>query len=115
MAIQFNCPDCTSSIRVGDEAAGKIGRCPKCDQRLRVPQVTPPPAPSPAEPAAAAPAPTPTEPPTPTPVAPFSPASDVGEDEVEFPDLTAGVAPTPGPGAEEPPPAVPGAPVIAGA
>ena len=37
MAIQFNCPYCTAAIRVGDEAAGKIGKCPKCETKLRVP------------------------------------------------------------------------------
>jgi hypothetical protein len=38
MAIQFNCPYCTSSIRVADAAAGKIGKCPKCGTKLRVPK-----------------------------------------------------------------------------
>lgn len=37
MAIQFNCPYCTASIKVGDAAAGKIGSCPKCGTKLRVP------------------------------------------------------------------------------
>ena len=37
MAIQFNCPYCTAPIRVGDEAAGKVGKCPKCATKLRVP------------------------------------------------------------------------------
>lgn len=37
MAIQFNCPYCTATIQVGDDAAGKLGRCPKCETRLRVP------------------------------------------------------------------------------
>ena len=39
MAIQFNCPYCTATIRVADEFAGKQGRCPKCDTRLMVPRV----------------------------------------------------------------------------
>lgn len=38
MAIQFNCPYCTASIKVADDAAGKIGKCPKCETKLRVPQ-----------------------------------------------------------------------------
>jgi hypothetical protein len=38
MAIQFNCPYCTAPIKVGDDAAGKIGKCPKCETKLRVPQ-----------------------------------------------------------------------------
>ncbi len=43
MAIQFNCPYCTATIKVGDEAAGKIGKCPKCETRLRVPAPRKPP------------------------------------------------------------------------
>lgn len=42
MAIEFNCPYCTATVRVGDEASGKIGRCPKCDTRIRVPSIAPP-------------------------------------------------------------------------
>jgi hypothetical protein len=38
MAIQFNCPYCTAPIKVGDDAAGRIGKCPKCETKLRVPQ-----------------------------------------------------------------------------
>lgn len=37
MAIEFDCPYCTSTIRVPDEAAGKAGRCPRCGTRLLVP------------------------------------------------------------------------------
>ncbi len=47
MAIQFNCPYCTATIKVGDEAAGKIGKCPKCETRLRVPVPRKPPPPLP--------------------------------------------------------------------
>ncbi len=43
MAIQFNCPYCTASIRVPDAAAGKRGTCPKCATKLIVPNVEPPP------------------------------------------------------------------------
>jgi hypothetical protein len=45
MAIQFNCPYCTAPIKVGDDAAGKIGKCPKCETKLRVPQPARPDAP----------------------------------------------------------------------
>lgn len=45
MAIQFNCPYCTASIRVPDAAAGKRGTCPKCSTQLIVPKVGPPPVP----------------------------------------------------------------------
>lgn len=37
MTIEFHCPYCTATVRVGDEASGKIGRCPKCDTRVRIP------------------------------------------------------------------------------
>jgi hypothetical protein len=50
MAIEFNCPYCTATVRVGDAASGKIGRCPKCETRIRVPSIAPPqggPAPQP--------------------------------------------------------------------
>lgn len=40
MAIEFNCPYCTATIRVPDAYAGQQGRCPKCDTKLLVP--TPP-------------------------------------------------------------------------
>lgn len=43
MAILFNCPYCTAAIRVGDEAAGKIGKCPQCETKLRVPALPKPP------------------------------------------------------------------------
>lgn len=39
MTIEFRCPYCTATVRVGDEASGKIGRCPKCDTRVRIPSL----------------------------------------------------------------------------
>ncbi|MEZ6039775.1 MAG: hypothetical protein R3C20_04665 [Planctomycetaceae bacterium] len=39
MAIEFNCPYCTATIRVPDGFAGKQGKCPKCETRLLVPNV----------------------------------------------------------------------------
>ncbi len=39
MAIEFNCPYCTATIRVPDAYAGKQGRCPKCDTKLLIPNV----------------------------------------------------------------------------
>lgn len=42
MAIQFDCPYCTSTIRVPDKAGGKMGRCPKCRTKMRVPRVSSP-------------------------------------------------------------------------
>lgn len=39
MAIEFDCPYCTATIRVPDAYGGKEGRCPRCDTRLLVPTV----------------------------------------------------------------------------
>lgn len=39
MAIEFHCPYCTAVIRVPDSAAGRKGRCPKCDTLLIIPTV----------------------------------------------------------------------------
>lgn len=38
MAIEFDCPYCTAAIRIGDDAAGKQGTCPKCHTALVVPR-----------------------------------------------------------------------------
>ena len=38
MAIEFDCPYCTAAIRIGDDAAGKQGVCPKCGTTLVVPR-----------------------------------------------------------------------------
>lgn len=37
MAIEFDCPYCTATLRVPDAAMGKAGTCPKCDSSLTVP------------------------------------------------------------------------------
>lgn len=39
MAIEFDCPYCTATIRVPDAYAGKQGRCPKCDTKLLIPSM----------------------------------------------------------------------------
>lgn len=39
MAIQFNCPYCTTQIRVPDSAGGKRGACPRCRAKILVPKV----------------------------------------------------------------------------
>lgn len=39
MAIQFHCPSCEAMIRVPDAAAGKRGTCPRCNEKLMVPDV----------------------------------------------------------------------------
>ncbi len=68
MAIEFDCPYCTATIRVPDAYGGREGRCPKCNTRLLVPTVVRPgtvsPAPagqqnSPGVAAASVPVPTP--------------------------------------------------------
>lgn len=46
MAIEFNCPYCTATVRVGDNAAGRMGKCPKCQTRILVPRPAAPPPPS---------------------------------------------------------------------
>ncbi len=42
MAIEFDCPYCTATIRVPDAYGGKQGRCPSCDTRLLVPMIVRP-------------------------------------------------------------------------
>lgn len=42
MAIEFNCPYCTASVRVPDTAGGKRGTCPKCQSKIIVPKIEPP-------------------------------------------------------------------------
>lgn len=43
MAIRFQCPKCDSPIQVPDDAAGKVGSCPACAVKIRVPEVEIPP------------------------------------------------------------------------
>ncbi len=48
MAIEFQCPSCSATVRVPDNAAGKKGSCPACKIKLIVPTLedeAPPPAP----------------------------------------------------------------------
>ncbi|QDT92846.1 hypothetical protein [Gimesia algae] len=37
MAIQFDCPFCTSTLKVPDATAGKQGDCPRCGTKLVIP------------------------------------------------------------------------------
>lgn len=39
MAIEFECPSCSATIRVPDAYGGRQGRCPVCNERLLVPTV----------------------------------------------------------------------------
>ncbi|MEZ6058360.1 MAG: hypothetical protein R3C01_16795 [Planctomycetaceae bacterium] len=88
MAILFDCPYCTAPIKVADAAAGKVGRCPKCETKLTVPipprkpgEAPHPPAiadaqsPPPTTPAAASSIPAETPPVLETPATPRSPAT----------------------------------------
>ena len=50
--IKFACPGCSAVFTVGDEKAGKTGKCPKCSAQFLIPElespvgeVAPPPAP----------------------------------------------------------------------
>lgn len=64
MAILFDCPFCTSTIQVPDSAAGRQGKCPRCQKKLLVPSLpetareTSAAEPAPSAPAAASSAPT---------------------------------------------------------
>ena len=55
MAIQFDCPYCTATIRVPDNAAGKKGTCPQCHTKIIVPTPQGLPVESPPGPVMAAP------------------------------------------------------------
>lgn len=49
MTIQFDCPYCTSTLKVPDSSAGKQGDCPRCNTKLVIPNpfgVDGPPAPA---------------------------------------------------------------------
>ena len=53
--IKFACPGCEAVFTVGDEKAGKTGKCPKCSAQFLIPDAEPPafdaaPAPSPIPP-----------------------------------------------------------------
>ena len=63
MAIQFNCPYCTVTIQVPDNAAGKKGTCPQCGTKVLVPT------PKNSPPQSAVPSPSPTF--SPPPAAPM--------------------------------------------
>jgi len=43
MPIPIQCDQCNSRFKVSEEAAGKVGKCPKCGNRIAVPSLEPPP------------------------------------------------------------------------
>ncbi len=84
MAIQFSCPYCTASVKVPDSASGKLGACPKCGTKVRIPKVPIPPA------GASPPAPVP---PVGAPL--VMPMPVQGDPGLAFPDLFQPAAPAP--------------------
>ena len=40
--IKFACPGCAAVFSVGDEKAGKSGKCPKCESQFMIPEAEPP-------------------------------------------------------------------------
>src|SRR5437763_753553 len=81
MAIEFTCPACGGTLRIRDEAIGRVVRCGGCLSTLRVPESPAPaptdsagppafpgaePFPSPPRPTAPRPAPSPAPAPAPT-------------------------------------------------
>ena len=38
MPINFGCPGCGKTLRVGDENAGKLARCPDCGAVATIPR-----------------------------------------------------------------------------
>jgi predicted Zn finger-like uncharacterized protein len=110
--IRFTCPGCETPFTVGDEKAGKAGKCPKCQAHFTIPSE-----PNTSNEPAPAPPPIPQEPPTPPSVS--SPveiapcpgcgsrlsveANDLGLDiecpncQTQYKALRAGEAPAPSP------------------
>jgi len=41
MAIQVHCPSCGVLVQAPDDAAGKIGKCPKCEHKFKIEQPAP--------------------------------------------------------------------------
>lgn len=62
MAIEFNCPYCTATLKVPDASMGKQGKCPKCGADVLIPKVEIPTAPVAASPIAPVPSPAPAPP-----------------------------------------------------
>ena len=63
MSIRVVCPSCKQTVQAPDNAGGRSGKCPFCQQSIQIPMpgaaaapAAPPPAPAPAAPAASAPA-----------------------------------------------------------
>ncbi len=69
--IRFACPGCSATFTVGDEKAGKTGKCPKCQSQFVIPAADAgaPPTDAPPVPTAGKPASRPSAPPLPPPAA----------------------------------------------
>ncbi len=121
--IRFSCPGCSATFTVGDEKAGKTGKCPKCQSQFVIPAseaAEPPPADAPTPAKAPSrpslspmpPPPPVADPPTPVEIAPCPKCdtrlsvlpTDIGVDiqcpscETVFKALRADTPPPPGPG-----------------
>ena len=97
MAIQFNCPYCTTEIRVPDSAGGKRGQCPRCRTGILVPKVEPKAAPSPAPK---------TDAPQPARKKKASARENLIDDQPDFSGLPGAAAPAPAAAESPAPPAV---------
>lgn len=42
MYFNFACPQCSKNLRVKEELAGRLARCPHCKNQVRIPEPTPP-------------------------------------------------------------------------
>ena len=40
MPIEFFCPGCWNRMRTPDDTAGRKGRCPKCETKVRIPEAS---------------------------------------------------------------------------
>ena len=84
MAIQFSCPYCTASVKVPDSASGKLGACPKCGTKIRIPTMPIPPVAAPQAPLAP-----PVMAPFVMPAPPSAPPPSVSTDPFDFSNVAA--------------------------
>ena len=85
MTIQFDCPYCTSTLKVPDSSAGKQGDCPRCGTKLVIPNPVAVEGPSPT-PAETTPSPSP-EPPVETANSTEQTVDQAGNSSMESPGM----------------------------
>ena len=78
MTIGVDCPGCRTTFQVDPKHAGRLGKCPLCQERVRVPHLAPAPSPTP-KPARSAP--TPAQAPKAPPRRPIVDLDDDGEED----------------------------------